>query len=153
MHTAQPAEQIQAKLISSLKKSISTPGKMISVLHPWDDPIPLKRAWCLFELFCAVEMKVEVFFCFSELALSELQDKIASGRGNKNSRRASVEVVRKVDAERANATVAADRDMILSQITKSIGIQQFNSKLEVFMESGIRTLAASLILSGGIKTC
>jgi hypothetical protein len=133
-------------LISSLKKSISTPGKMISVLHPWDDPIPLKRAWCLFELFCAVEMKVEVFFCFSEMALSELQDKIASGKGNKN-----VEVVQKVDAELANATVATDRDMILSQITKSIGIQQFNSELELFMESGIRTLAASLILSGGIK--
>jgi hypothetical protein len=133
-------------LISSLKKSISTPGKMISVLHPWDDPIPLKRAWCLFELFCAVEMNVEVFFCFSEMALSDLQDKIAAGRGKKN-----VEVVQKVDAELANATVAADREMILSQITKSIGIQQFNSKLELFMESGIRTLAASLILSGGIK--
>jgi hypothetical protein len=119
------------------------------VLHPWDDPIPLKRAWCLFELFCAVEMKVEVFFCFSEMALSELQDKIVSGRR----RSMNVEVVRKVDAEFASATVAADRDMILSQITKSIGIQQFNSKLELFMESGIRTLAASLILSGGIKRC
>jgi hypothetical protein len=119
------------------------------VLHPWDDPIPLKRAWCLFELFCAVEMNVEVFFCFSEMALSELQDKIASsGRGKKD-----VEVVQKVDAELANATVAADRDMILSQITKSIGIQQFNSELKLFMESGIRTLAASLILSGGIKKC
>jgi hypothetical protein len=24
------------------------------VFAPWDDPIPLKRAWCLWELYCTV---------------------------------------------------------------------------------------------------
>jgi hypothetical protein len=68
-----------------------------------------------------------------------------------------VEVVQKVDAELADAAVAAERARhesafaALSQITKSIGIQHFNSKPELFMGSGIRALAASLVLSGGIK--
>jgi hypothetical protein len=37
---------------TTFRNAIAEFGHTVMVLMPWDDPIPLKRAWCLFELFC-----------------------------------------------------------------------------------------------------
>ena len=42
-------------LIGDLKPLISKIGRTVVILTPWNDPIPLKRAWCLFELYCTIE--------------------------------------------------------------------------------------------------
>ena len=38
---------------STFRKSIAAIGKVVLVLAPWNDPRPLRRAWCLWEIFCA----------------------------------------------------------------------------------------------------
>ena len=35
-------------------------GRLLPMLTPWDDPIYVKRAWCLFELFTAIQHHGEV---------------------------------------------------------------------------------------------
>ncbi len=37
-------------------------GRVVMVLSPWNNPIPFTRAWCLWEIYCAVstESKFEV---------------------------------------------------------------------------------------------
>ena len=37
------------------KRSIGEIGRVLLVMSPWDDPIPLTRAWCLWEIMCAIE--------------------------------------------------------------------------------------------------
>ena len=32
-------------MLATLKESISLPGRMICLLHPWQDPIPFRRVW------------------------------------------------------------------------------------------------------------
>merc|ERR1711991_317115 len=32
-------------------------GRVVMVLSPWNNPIPFTRAWCLWEIYCAVETK------------------------------------------------------------------------------------------------
>lgn len=41
---------------STFKDSIASIGTVLQVMTPWNDPMPLKRAWCLWETFCALEM-------------------------------------------------------------------------------------------------
>ena len=35
----------QDELVETLTQSIQIPGRVISMLHPWQDPIPLRRVW------------------------------------------------------------------------------------------------------------
>lgn len=43
-------------------------GRMVLVLQPWDDPEPLKRSWCLWEIFCTLDGGAEL-----EVALNPAQ--------------------------------------------------------------------------------
>ena len=40
---------------TTFKTAIHSFGRTVMVLKPWNDPITLKRAWCLFEIFCTVQ--------------------------------------------------------------------------------------------------
>ena len=39
------------------KELIKEIGNVVMVLTPWMNPFTLKRTWCLYELYCAVELK------------------------------------------------------------------------------------------------
>ena len=41
----------------TFRSAISQFGRVVMVLSPWGNPIPLTRAWCLFELFCSADTK------------------------------------------------------------------------------------------------
>ena len=47
-------------MLSTLKESISVPGQMICLLHPWHDPVPFRRVWCLFELYTAITLDAKI---------------------------------------------------------------------------------------------
>jgi hypothetical protein len=47
-------KQIEDMMLATLKESIRVPAQMICLLHPWQDPVPFRRVWCLFELSCLV---------------------------------------------------------------------------------------------------
>ena len=38
---------------TTFRDSIAAIGRVVLVLAPWSDPIPLTRVWCLFEIFSA----------------------------------------------------------------------------------------------------
>ena len=35
------------EIVAQLQKSIEVPGKVVMILHPWNQPVVLSRAWCL----------------------------------------------------------------------------------------------------------
>jgi hypothetical protein len=39
----------------TFKSAISSIGKTVMVLAPWNDPIPLTRGWCIWELYCTID--------------------------------------------------------------------------------------------------
>jgi len=39
---------------TTFKEAIEKFGRTVMVLSPWNDPVPLTRAWCLWELYCTV---------------------------------------------------------------------------------------------------
>ena len=52
----------------AFKTAIASFGHVVAVLDPWDAPVPLTRAWCLWELLCAVESNTKL-----EVTLSPAQ--------------------------------------------------------------------------------
>jgi hypothetical protein len=40
--------------VGTFSNAMKTMGSVIMIISPWNDPIPLKQAWCVFEL-CACE--------------------------------------------------------------------------------------------------
>jgi hypothetical protein len=53
----------------TFKSAIQQFGRTVMVLAPWNDPIPLKRAWCLFEIYCSIATHSKF-----EVAMSEEQN-------------------------------------------------------------------------------
>ena len=70
---------------TSFKDSISAIGRTVMVLAPWNQPVPLTRAWCLWELFCAVNTGCPFNVALSpeqSAALEEAVMKGSSASGN-----------------------------------------------------------------------
>ena len=38
-------KETEDMMLSTLKESISVPGRVICLLHPWQDPVPFRRVW------------------------------------------------------------------------------------------------------------
>lgn len=58
-HDMEKSEESPAALFENKIISINT---LLPLLTPWQNPLYIKRLWCLFELMCAVENKCKVEF-------------------------------------------------------------------------------------------
>ena len=38
-------KETEDKMLETLEESISVPGRVICLLHPWQDPVPFRRVW------------------------------------------------------------------------------------------------------------
>ena len=43
----------------SFKNAVKEIGRVVVILHPWENPIPFTRAWCLWEIYCAISLLEE----------------------------------------------------------------------------------------------
>ena len=120
-HNAPTMPQLWWK--TTFQQAIETIGTVCLILSPWRDPRPLTRAWCLWELLCAVrgKSKLHVLLPPSEsssfkLALNEDFDSI-------------IAALSKVDVARAEAWRAADKEMIHGAVSATIGFSDLNTLL------------------------
>jgi uncharacterized membrane protein YgcG len=122
-------------IVAQLQKSIEVPGNVLMLLHPWNRPIVLSRAWCLFEIFTAIVNKADVQMCFAP----------SDEKGFFNALRRGVfdakAVCSKVDAMQTMATVEADKTMIMNRIKKEVGLEKYNEQLRQFLEEQYKLVA------------
>lgn len=102
------------------KEAIRSFGKTVLVLEPWTDPIPITRAWCLWEIYCTVDTDAEFNVTMCEAQHEDFQTKLVK----------QFEDVRTsisgIDARRADAWNKHDRDMIFKAIEKTVGFSRLN---------------------------
>ena len=105
----------------AFKDAIAAFGHVIAVLDPWDAPVPLTRAWCLWELLCSVEGKTRLEVTLSpaqaaafESALTDDFDVIAAS-------------LSRVDARQSTAWLQSDRDTIFAAVEAGCGFTQLNA--------------------------
>jgi tetratricopeptide (TPR) repeat protein len=83
-------------------------GHTVMVLSPWQDPVPLTRAWCLWELYCTV-----VTGCKFEVAFSEREEAAFVESVDYNSLNS---MKSKIDVERSECWLEQDRERIFAAI-------------------------------------
>ncbi len=100
---------------SAFKQNVKSIGHTLLVLSPWHDPVPLTRAWCLYELLCTemTSSHLSIQLPFSEAqsfetALVNNFDEILSAFAM-------------IDAEKSEAFNPRDRDMIFEAVRSHPG--------------------------------
>ena len=84
-------------------------GCILPMFHPWDNPLYTSRAWCLFELFTAIQNRATVDI---EVILTPEQGKALHDSLANEGYAALDAALSSIRAEDASATVAADLDAI-----------------------------------------
>ncbi|EGD83660.1 hypothetical protein PTSG_12145 [Salpingoeca rosetta] len=101
---------------TTFKESIANIGHVLLVLMPWRDPVPLTRAWCLWEIFCGISNEgTEVTI---QLPNSEEQ---ALENAIRDDYKAVTDTLVRVQAERADAFNPHDKHMIFTAIESWAG--------------------------------
>ena len=101
---------------SVLRRGVVDIGKVLLVLSPWNDPQPIRRAWCLFEIFNALDerdVKLEIGLPSNEIE----QMRVAVI----NSSDCLINALTDIQAQKAEAKVEEDRKLIFDVIKKSEG--------------------------------
>lgn len=137
--------------LPSLTKVIDGACELVVVSHPWEQPVPFTRVWCLFEVWHAISVaKTKVTLCMNSREERKFKSSLLSADRGK-----IFSAIRDIDVEKAEATVAADKEMILSKIRSTVGYKSFNTELKECMQMCLGTLAqqstksASMRRSGG----
>jgi hypothetical protein len=105
------------------------------LLHPFDHPVVLSRAWCLFEIYTAMLVGASVQMLFAP------DDEVAFFAALKAGTFGAKAVCGKVDATEATATEPDDLEMILAAIKKKIGLPAYNAQLQQFLEGQYNLMA------------
>ncbi|EGD72961.1 mbre TPR repeat protein [Salpingoeca rosetta] len=101
---------------TTFKQSIANIGHVLLVLMPWRDPVPLTRAWCLWEIFCGISNEAtEVSIRLPKSEELELVLAIADDY------EAVTDTLVRVQAQRADAFNPHDKHMIFTAIESWAG--------------------------------
>jgi hypothetical protein len=109
-------------------------GYTVMVLTPWRDPLPLTRAWCLFELFCTKKEG-----CRFEVAMGirEREDFLAAIHATDRPEDVVNDMLSKIDVAKSEADVQSDRDAIHKEVKEQVGFAQMNAMVLTLMRDWV----------------
>ena len=105
---------------STFRQAVKTIGRTLLVLAPWRAPLPLGRAWCIWEIFCTVDTETEL------RVLLPAAERAAFATALVEDFDSIVKVVCAVDVEKAEAHDPADRDNIFAAVRGTCGFHALN---------------------------
>lgn len=106
----------------TFKGAIGAMQHVVMVLAPWHDPVPLTRAWCLFELYCSAETN-----CTFEVAMSRREHAVFVESMVKDVEGCLLSVLNTIRCERSQAFDANDQRRIFEAVERTVGFSQINS--------------------------
>ncbi|KAJ3241344.1 Kinesin light chain 3 [Chytriomyces hyalinus] len=120
-----PFEWWENTFMSAIKKM----GQVVMVLIPWSEPVPLTRAWCIFEIYSTVKTG-SVF----DVAMPS-SDQAGFIGALRHNPRAFYDVISRFQSRNAEATNPVDKDRIFQVIAETVGFNTLDSMvLDVFRE-------------------
>ena len=134
-----PQEEMQDHVCKTLKAQMLKSGHVLMCLWPLEAPVPLKRAWCLFELWMALQNGVKVTMCFGGADGAALYDAVRDGSFD------IAKLVGEIRAQDAGCMEQKDKDMILSLIENEMGVERFNAELQQKLHKCLQDTVRSVI--------
>jgi hypothetical protein len=99
--------------------------KVVVICSPWDNPLPLKRLWCLWEIFEATQAGIPIEFHLPPREIRSLFDCV-----RRKGFESLDEVGNRLDVRKAETSIPQDKAQILEDITHRVGgVQVFMEKL------------------------
>jgi tetratricopeptide (TPR) repeat protein len=109
----------------TFKTAISTIGKTVMVLAPWNDPVPLTRGWCIWELYCSIDSEG----CEFDIAMtSESEDAFVKDIEN-DPIGAVNKMLATIDCANSHCFREEDKMRIHTAVRESIGFSEMNKRL------------------------
>eukprot|EP00451_Oxyrrhis_marina_P025434 CAMPEP_0204337370 /NCGR_PEP_ID=MMETSP0469-20131031/20250_1 /ASSEMBLY_ACC=CAM_ASM_000384 /TAXON_ID=2969 /ORGANISM="Oxyrrhis marina" /LENGTH=610 /DNA_ID=CAMNT_0051321389 /DNA_START=8 /DNA_END=1840 /DNA_ORIENTATION=- len=113
---------------------VSTIGRILAIMSPFQDPLYVTRVWCDFEIFTAVQKECEVHV----LMPPEQEEALAAALAGDSSQIDSLwRVLSRVAVEKAQASVQEDLDNILKLVQAEVGFAKLNNEVARFLRSWI----------------
>ena len=99
----------------SFMNAVKEIGHVVLVLSPWQNPIPFTRAWCLWEIYCAIVTgsKLEV-----AMDSGERQDFVSSVRSDSEE---YMQMLGNINVKKSEAWKVEDRDQIFAAVESMEG--------------------------------
>lgn len=116
---------------TTFQSAIDQFGHTVVVFSPWNDPIPLTRAWCLYEIYCSAlsECKLDVAICARDVA--DFLDHIARDT------EAYFKMLCNIDVRKSESWNPRDKEQIFDAIEKSIGFDNINKMISAKMQKWV----------------
>jgi tetratricopeptide (TPR) repeat protein len=107
--------------LSTFQNAIARIGKTIMVLSPWDDPVPLTRAWCIWELYCTLQQETYYF----DIAMTRKSEKTFIKDMEDDPMHINA-MLAAIDCRSSKCAKVEDREAIHAVIAESIGFDGLN---------------------------
>ncbi len=99
----------------TFKAAIREIGSTVMVFNPWNDPIPLKRGWCIWELYCTIVSKSNFGIAMNRTVEGHFLEKI------KNTPSITIdEMLATINCEKSECFHLEDKNQIHYAIKKEI---------------------------------
>ena len=125
----------------TFKNAIANMGNVLMVMSPWDNPITLTRAWCVFEVYACVKTNSRF-----EVGMTREENERFL-KDIKGSTRAYSKMLGTINSRMAQAFKPEDKDAIFAVIEKEVGFTEMDSMvlraLEGWMVKTIRKQASA----------
>ena len=107
---------------NTFKSAIKDFGHTVMVFAPWNDPIPLVRGWCLWELYCTIITNAKFEVAMSKKHRDDfLQDICNNAQDSINKTLATI------NAEKSECFKKEDKDKIFKIVQDEVGFNKINS--------------------------
>jgi hypothetical protein len=125
-------------------KRVTGVGNILALMEPWHSPLYLTRAWCVFEMFTAVENSCNVTILMPP---NQQQNMIEDIIGDSGRLERLYEVLGKTDIEEADSSVPQDKTRILDLVKKELGCKRLNRRVNQFLRQWVHSEIRTQILA------
>jgi len=108
---------------TTFKSAIAKFGRTVLVLSPWENPIPLSRAWCLYEIFCSINSGAKF-----EIAMMPV-DEMNFIEAVKNDSFVVLKMIGDINLSKSEAFNPVDKDQIFDAVRSTVGFDVLNSTI------------------------
>ena len=113
-------------LVSSLRANIKTIGTVLAVMSPWDNPLPIKRTWCLWEMMTALSQEgAKLIMRMPTDQRLLLKDGMQSSDTN-----LVMSTIAEMSVDSSESTVGTDRIALFSAIANSFGFKNVDQRIK-----------------------
>lgn len=129
----------EVDFLTEFRERVTGIGRVLAVMAPWDDPLYLKRVWCIFELFTGYTNGCDVTILMppkerKRMSRAVLADDDAKGIEGVDS---LYEALARTRVEGAQASVEEDRVKILDLVKKETGYTTLNRHVNVLLRDWV----------------